>query len=183
MANNSRNAMISVLPAENPHPSIEKHSKLFDGLVGAWDCDFSSIGEDGKITRFKGELFFGWILDGRALQDIWISFPRDPSGERNIGTTIRFYDTKAGIWRVVFIAPSYGGITTLTGGAEGDRIVLNGNDSDGSLLRWSFNEIKQDSFVWRGEISRDQGKTWFLAEEHHMTRRTRNVRSWLPKRR
>ena len=54
---------------------------------------------------------------------------------------------------------------------EGDRIVLRGVDSDGSPIRWSFNDIKPDSFVWRGEKSRDGGKTWKLEEEHHMKRR------------
>jgi hypothetical protein len=39
------------------------------------------------------------------------------------------------------------------------------------MLRWSFNEIQTDSFIWRGEKSRDGGKTWRLREEHHMKRR------------
>jgi len=54
---------------------------------------------------------------------------------------------------------------------EGDRIVLRGTDVDGYPIRWSFNEIKPESFVWRGEKSRDDGKTWKLEEEHHMKRR------------
>src|SRR5438067_6437994 len=52
------------------------------------------------------------------------------------------------------------------------RNVLEGTDSDGLPIRWSFNEMKPDSFVWRGEKSRDGGKTWKLEEEHHMTRRS-----------
>lgn len=72
---------------------------------------------------------------------------------------------------MVFVSPKHGVFLTVQGGAEGDRIVLRGLDADGSQLRWSFNDIKDDSFTWRGEKSRDGGKTWKLEEEHHMKRR------------
>jgi len=105
------------------------------------------------------------------MQDVWIGYPKRPDDERSIGTTLRFFDSKTGVWRVIFVAPAYGIITTLEGGAEGDRIVLRGKDGDGASLRWSFSDIRDDSFTWRGEISQDGGKTWRLEEEHHMTRR------------
>jgi hypothetical protein len=63
-------------------------------------------------------------------------------------------------------------LVELTGGQEGDRIVLYAQDPDGTRRRWSFNDIKDDSFTWRGEHSSDGGKTWRLMEEHHMKRRT-----------
>lgn len=60
----------------------------------------------------------------------------------------------------------------LRGGTEGDRIVLLGQDVDGSALRWSFNDIQQNSFSWRGEISADGGKTWRTEQEMMLKRRT-----------
>ncbi len=148
--------------------------RAVDRLVGTWDCDYSFHGEDGSVRRATGELKFGWILDGRALQDIWISYPNDGKGERRIGTSVRFFDPNARTWRVVFIAPEYGLLMTVEGGAEGDRIVLRGADSDGSSVRWSFNDMRADSFVWLGEISGDAGKSWRLEEEHRMRRRREN---------
>ncbi len=168
--------MISVLGAPRPHPSYGNQADIFGRFVGTWDCDYSFIANNGNVTHKKGELLFGWILDGRALQDIWISYPIHPKEERKAGTSIRFYDPKTKLWQVVFVAPAYGGIVTVSGGLEGDRIVLRGKDTDGSLIRWSFNDIKQDSFVWRGETSYDQGKSWVLQEEHHMTRRKQMAR-------
>lgn len=167
-----RRDMVTTLAAPGPHPSLGERARLFDRFVGTWDADYTGYAEDGSVNRFHGQVIFGWIIDGRALQDVWISYPKDgTAAERRIGTSVRFFDAKAGTWRVAWIAPADGGIVTLAGGAEGERIVLLGRDSDGSSLRWSFNEIRPDTFVWRGEVSRDGGKTWRLAEEHRMRRR------------
>ena len=169
----SRRDMITALPAAGPHPSLGDEARVFDRLVGTWECDYTFHAEDGTVTRASGELRFGWILDGRAVQDIWITYPQESSKEeRLMGTSVRFFDARTAMWRVVFVLPALGLLTTVEGRAEGDRIVLGGQASDGSRRRWSFNEIRANSFVWRGEKSRDGGKTWRLAEEHHMKRRT-----------
>ena len=167
-----RRDMITALPAPGPHPSYGEQARLFDRFVGTWDANYAIHAVDASVTRFTGEVIFGWIIDGRALQDIWITHPKDgAANERSIGTTVRFYDTKSGMWRVVWVYPATGTITTLNGGAVGDRIVLRGQGSDGSLLRWSFNDIQANSFVWRGEISYNGGETWRLQGEYHMKRR------------
>ena len=163
--------MIAVLSATGPHASLGDQARIWDRFIGTWDCDFGFHLEDGSVRHVPGELEFGWVLDGRAIQDLWITYPGAGGGERGIGTTIRFYDDSARTWRVVFVGPQHRAVLTMQGGAEGDRIVLRGRDPDGSRLRWSFNDIAQDSFTWRGEKSRDGGRTWRLEEEHHMRRR------------
>jgi hypothetical protein len=164
-------AMVKTLSASGPHPSLGDEARVFDRFVGAWDCDYTFFAEDGGVKRASGELKFGWILDGRAMQDIWITYPEEHSKERSIGASVRFFDPKSKVWRVLFVNPEYGSLITVQGRAEGNRIVLRGVSEDGSMLRWSFNEIQADSFIWRGEKSRDGGKTWRLREEHHMRRR------------
>ena len=166
-----RTAMIDVLPALAPHPSLGDEARVFDRFIGTWNCDYTFYLEDGRKKQVKGELEFGWILDGQAIQDIWISYPTQPGKERGIGTTVRFFDARSKTWRVIFVDPVHGALLDMKGGAEGNRIVLRGVDDDGALLRWSFNDITTNAFVWRGEKSRDSGKTWILEEEHHMTRR------------
>ncbi len=163
-----REAMVTALAASGPHSSLGDEARVFDRLVGTWDCDYTFYIDDGSIRHSSGELMFGWVLDGRAMQDIWITYPEDGTKERRIGTSVRFFDTKSKMWQVIFVSPAYGAVITVQGGAEGDRITLRGVDDEGSALRWSFNDIKADSFVWRGEKSRDGGKTWRLEEEHHM---------------
>jgi len=161
-----RHAMIETLPASGPHPSLGDQARVFDRLVGVWDCDYGFIAENGAVSHAPGELKFGWIIDGRAIQDIWISYPTKGASERGIGTSIRFFDSKTRMWRVVFVSPEYNALVTLEGGVEGNRIVLRGVNDEGSRLRWSFNDIQADSFVWRGKKSRDGRNRCRLDEEH-----------------
>jgi len=170
-ASDPRQDMIKALAASTPHPSLGEQARVFDRIAGTWDCDYSFRLDDGTVRHSKGELLVGWILDGRAVQDLFITYPANGEKERRIGTTIRFFDTALKQWRIVFISPQFNYVVTVQGGLEGDRIVLRGVDNDGAPIRWSFNDIKPDSFVWRGEKSRDGGKTWKLEEEHHMKRR------------
>ncbi|HEX8650719.1 MAG TPA: hypothetical protein VF708_07745 [Pyrinomonadaceae bacterium] len=170
-ATDDRRAMVSVLSALNPHPSLGDEARVWDRFVGAWDCDFTFFLDDGSVRHSRGEVDFGWVMDGRAIQDIWITYPNEAGKERGIGTSLRFFDSTSKIWQVVFISPAYNAVLTVRGGTEGDRIVLRGTDNKGAMLRWSFNDIKPDSFTWRGETSRDGGKTWKLEEEHYMRRR------------
>lgn len=166
-----RLAMIRTLQAMGPAPSLGNQAKVFGRFVGTWNVDYGEIAEDGKVTHFKGELVVGWVMDGHALQDLFIAYPTAKHKERTMGTTIRFFDRKSGKWHVVYVEPPTNTVVELTGGQVGDRIILYGKDRNGALMRWSFNDIKENSFVWRDEKSRDGGKTWRLTEEHHMTRR------------
>lgn len=167
--------MIEQLLASNPHPSLGAEAHVFGRFIGAWDCDYTHFAADGSVSeRYRGELLFAWIMDGRAIQDVWIGYPPDGEvRERSIGTSIRFFDKKSRLWHVVFVSPEGGAATTVRGGVVGDRIVLEGENADGSLRRWSFNDIRPNSFVWIGESSGDGGRSWRRTAEYHMSRRTR----------
>jgi hypothetical protein len=172
LAKSTREAMINVLRSEDANPSIGDEAKTFDRLVGTWDADFTFYRADGSVFHKKGELLFGWVMDGHAIQDLWIGYPSENQKERTIGTTIRFFDTALKQWRVVFVNPQFNYVVTAQGGREGDRIVLHGRDTDGLPIRWTFSEMKPDSFHWQGEKSHDGGKTWKVEEDHHMKRRS-----------
>jgi hypothetical protein len=165
-----RGAMISVLGSAKPNPQLGDEARTFDRFVGAWDAEFGFY-RDGSLHYKKGELYFGWIMDGRAIQDLWIGYPTGSQKERTIGTTIRFFDTAIRKWRVVFVGPQSNYMVTMQGGLEGDRIVLRGVDSDSLPIRWTFSELEPNSFHWQGEKSHDGGKSWTLEEDHRMRRR------------
>ena len=113
-----------------------------------------------------GELHFGWVLGGRAVQDIWIVPGRGEPGEGGPplafhGSTIRFYDPAIDAWRSTWIEPVNGRVRRFIGRPAGDDILLL-SDEDEPQLRWRFTDITPDSFRWRAEISHDGGATWEL---------------------
>jgi hypothetical protein len=166
---NARTEMIRALSAKGPHNNLGQHAQLFDRFVGTWDLDCVYFDAEARTSGFRGDWTFGWVLDGLVIQDVLIE--GDKQLRSKLGTTIRFFEARSGQWRVVWIPPLSGNVITLTGGAVGDRIVLLGQDVDGSKLRWSFNEIRADSFLWRGETSADGGKTWRIEQEMRLKRR------------
>jgi len=163
----------AALIAAGPHAALGDHAKVFDRVTGAWDCDYVHFAEDGTVVaRYTGDVTFGWVLEGWAVQDVWASNVLEgETTRRAAGTTIRFLDRETGIWTVCWIMPEKGTVITLKGGAVGDRIILENDGADGLRRRWSFNDIRPESFVWRGERSTDGGDTWWLQAEYHMRRR------------
>jgi hypothetical protein len=164
--------MVAELKALDPHPSLGDQAKVFGRFIGTWDGEYTEFSKDGKVTRSSGEWIFGWVMDGRAIQDLFVIHPSAARNERYMGTTLRYFDAKSGTWSVTFIDPENDAVETLTGGAVGeDRIVLLSANADGKQRRWSLVDIRPDSWVFRDEASRDGGKTWRLREEDHLKRR------------
>ena len=151
-----------------PEPGGDPQARLFDPFVGTWNIDYTTIADDGARQRSQGQLIAGWVLDGRALQDIWIWHEPGHSG-RWMGTTLRFYDAERKVWRITWVSPFSRAVTQLEGHGEAGRIVLLG-DRPPNKLRWTFSDITPRDFRWHGEISSDGGATWKLREEHHMRR-------------
>src|SRR6185295_10781010 len=98
-------------------------ARLFDRVAGSWNVDYTNIADDGTRDRVRGQLLAGWVLDGRALQDVWIQFPQ-PGEDRFIGTTLRFYDPDRKTWRVTWVSAIAKAVTVLEGGEEDGRIAL-----------------------------------------------------------
>lgn len=171
----SESQMLSLLWAELPGYEYTDELMLFGQFAGSWDLDARFI-DNGSENRTTGEWHFYWTLQGQALQDVLI-FPALASpemgltSEHRIGTSLRFYDSDAGTWRVVWINPLTGTIYKLTGGRIEDEIVLNGDPNDGEPTKWIFSEITGSSFLWRGLVSTYNRETWRLIQEMRARRR------------
>ncbi len=168
--NRGNSDMAQRLAAPFDSPANDSHV-LHDRLIGTWHIQYTNYPENGSTRHRRGEVRFGWILDGHALQDVWIWHADAAYPVERIGTTIRFFDLQRGSWRIVWIEPAAGTVVQLDGGEVEGRIVLTGHDADRSLLRWSFNDIQATAFEWRGERSRNGGQTWRLESKYHMQRR------------
>ncbi len=88
------------------------------------------------------------------------------------GTTLRCYDPTQDAWHVTWMQPFGGEFVHLVGRKVGDRVVQEGAGSDPRRReRWSFTDIASGSFLWLGEVSFDDGTTWFLEQEMRANRR------------
>lgn len=160
------------LASGGPLPELKEQLALFGQFVGDWDIlENRSLQKDGTWSRSRGALHWRWVLEGRALQDIWTSFDAKSGKEIVWGTTIRFYDPKIDAWRSTWISPRQGVVRTFVGRTAGREIVLEGSDPEGRPEKWVFFEIMPDSFKWRAEASNDGGRT-FVLEEVMLIRRS-----------
>lgn len=155
---------IKRLNAGGPDKIDRDKLMLFGQFVGDWEIrECKTLDRDGNWKTAKGELHWGWILDGKALQDVWIGVP-------DMGTTVRFYDSNKDIWYSTWISPKQGIVRVFTGNKVGNDIVLETRESSEKFMKWIFFDIQQNSFRWRAERSDDSGKTWLKVEEMTIVR-------------
>ena len=168
--------MIDALRADAPHREHADKLMLFGRLVGSWDIEGRFFAEDGAVIReTTGEWHFGWVLEGRVIQDVLIAPPREgrePGEEsRAYDTAIRRYDPKTDSWHVTAVFPVYGATVELVAREHDDEIWLEGRRPDGKPIRWTFSDFSDERVRWQGFVSDDEGQTWLRDEEIILTRR------------
>ena len=163
----------AALHAAGPAPDRAEKLDLYGRLIGDWAAEITAYAGDGKAHSGQGEVHFGWILEGRAVQDVWMiprrqerkpGAPVMPVAGNWYGTTLRIYDPALDAWRIYWIDPATNSFRQQIGRRQGDDIVQEGKTDSGARSRWSFTEITPDSFRWLGESSSD-GKAWRLVVE------------------
>jgi hypothetical protein len=160
--------MIAALRADGPTPSLASELTLFGQFVGAWNLEIDFWPRDELAWSTDGVWLFDWILDGRGIQDVILHTTR--AGNVGRGSTIRLYDPVEGVWRMGFFGPLSRTCVLLTAQARDEAIQIEGREGD-DLLRWSFEEITERSFLWRGYVSSDEGTSWHHEQEMRATRR------------
>ena len=154
------------LLGDGPAPDRTEKMSLYGWMIGDWDMDYVYFLPDGGTRKGTGSIHSGWVLQGRAIQDVWRipgrnpNGPDDPAMSQMYGTTLRIYDPGIDAWHIIWSDPVKQYYSRQVGRARGDDIVQEGVDADGSAVRWTFAERKADSFHWIGERSRDGGKSW-----------------------
>jgi len=77
---------------------------------------------------------------------------------------VRMYDPKIDAWQSIWFTTERHEVLSFIGRKIGEEIVLEGRNHENNLLRWIFSDITPNSFTWRGEKSKDLGKTWMTRE-------------------
>ncbi|MGE5145692.1 MAG: hypothetical protein ACM3N5_03035 [Candidatus Eiseniibacteriota bacterium] len=146
-------ALLSDRPAEDRADKM----KLYAFLVGRWNMEGVVHRDDGTENRNRGSIHAGWVLEGRALQDVWI-FPGS-----FYGTTLRVYDPGVDAWHILWSDPLKQLFVRQLGRANGPDIVQEGTVGD-VFTRWRFTERTANSFRWTGERSADRAAWQVQAE-------------------
>ncbi|HKS92039.1 MAG TPA: hypothetical protein VJQ83_08930 [Tepidiformaceae bacterium] len=170
MPNATSSGLITALHAAGPAPDRAVVLSVYGQFVGDWSAKIVAYGPDGARHEGRGEIHFGWVLQGRAIQDVWIidrrpGAPAMPVTGNWYGTTLRVYDPSLSAWRIYWVDPATNTYRYQVGRAQGRDIVQEGSTESGALSRWSFTEITRRSFHWTGEVSLDKGASWRLVVE------------------
>ena len=137
-------------PTDSPPPCTADEYRQFDFWVGEW----SVAQADGSIA---GENSIQPILNGCVLLERW----QGNSGF--VGNSFNAWDAAEGVWRQTWVDGS-GGRLDLTGGLDGDDMVLSGErpGREGGIvkheIRWTPQEDGTVKQHWRA--SKDDGDTW-----------------------
>ena len=160
------------LGAAGPYPPLKNRLKLFGQFVGDWDIvSVKSPNPSGVAFKAGGEVHFAWILDGRAIQDVWMTYDEELKKTIPVGTTIRVYNPGSGAWKSTWISVIRHTVQTFIAHQFREDVIMEGITEAAKPERWIFSEIRPDSFTCLSEESSDDCESWTLTEEMVMRRR------------
>jgi len=163
-------SFLDALHADGPAADRADPMALYGWLIGDWEMDAVIHAPDGSKRTGHGEIHFAWVLEGRAIQDVWIL----PGGF--YGSTLRVYDPGLDAWHILWSDPTKQYYARQLGRCLGKDIVQEGTSSAGDMTRWKFTDITPDSFLWLGEHSLDDGRSWQLQAEFRARRIGQDIR-------
>ena len=146
------NEFINALCSNTLNERISEEYDFFGSLIGEWDIVWNDHLEDAEPRMVKGEWIFSRVLDGTAVQDIFIvpsrsERLRDKQLDAEYGTTLRIYNPQTMAWDIFY--GCMGEAIRLTARKVGEEIILTENTT--RKMRYVFSDIKSSSFLWRKE--------------------------------
>ena len=162
------------LHADGPGPDRAARMMLYGQFIGSWEGSLVHSAPEGGRRETTAEVHFGWVLGGRAVQDVWIAPARRGRrpDERLLmhGSTFRIYDPQNDCWHITWLDPVRQRRDVMVGRQVGDDIVQEFQADDGRRVQWMFTEITPFSFRWTNRDSTDDGRTWTIRGEFFLGR-------------
>ena len=129
---------INVLVSKGKSNLIPEKDNLYGQFVGEWDFEWvDNQGTTGE-RHVQGEWIFAWVLEGTAIQDVFICPSRkarikDYQPDAAYATAVRMYNPNTEAWDILYT--ELGGATQLEGKREGNRIVQTEIKEDRGVAR------------------------------------------------
>jgi hypothetical protein len=169
-----KEALLHNLHADGPAADRAQQMMLYGQFEGSWDGTLRYLDAEGVHHETTAEVHFGWVLEGRAIQDVWIAPSRRnrKEGERLLmhGSTFRIYDPQNDLWHITWLDPVKQLRSVMTGRKVGDEIIQEYRADDGKRVQWLFTDITPDSFHWINRESADDGGNWNIRGEFFLRR-------------
>jgi hypothetical protein len=141
------NIFTDALLSDVPHSTIPQENRILEPFIGSWKLD----------RQMLGEWHFARALEGRAIQDVWITPSRqERNGQGEYGTILRFYNSDINAWRSTWIGPVNSVIYTFIARRVDDRVILESTDDMTLKMRWAFSDISSKLFRWNNEVWQDE---------------------------
>lgn len=173
----NQSGFIAGLIASGPAEEHRDALMLYGQFVGDWVTDTTEWLPDGSTRTGRWDVRFQWVLEGRAIQDLWITPQRGgtrvawASPGNRYSTTLRIYDPAIDAWHIIWANPPSATVIRQIGRRIGSEIVQIGQlDDKGILARWVYRDITPTSFRWCNERSEDNGASWQMTQQMLATR-------------
>lgn len=170
--------MLDALNAPGPAPDRAEEMMLYGQFAGSWEGRLILHRRDGGRIETGCEVHFGWALEGRAVQDVWIAPPRNErqspgfGGGGMYGTTLRVYDPENELWEITWVDPVNRDFKRMVGRKMGEDIVQEYVDEKGKRSQWCFTKITGDSFHWVWRELKPGVEDWYTRLEFFMNRKS-----------
>jgi hypothetical protein len=172
----SSSPLNEVLLAAGPAPDRAERMMLYGQFIGSWEGTMLYPRPGGPPLETSCEVHFGWVLEGRAVQDVWMAPARGARKEGQpplmYGTTLRVCDPERDVWQITWNDPVRQVFNTMTGRKVGSDIVQQYRTETGALREWRFTEITGDSFHWIAREAGDDPEQWKVLGEFFLRRRS-----------
>ena len=143
--------------------------KQYGQFEGRWTCAPEYMDSEGnwQILDARPQWVWHYVLDGAAVQDVWLpDSEKSPPGAAK-GTNLRVYDTENDEWDMVWTTETSGRFQHFTAKMIEGEIVMRGDIPAGQRpahrARITFHNISHEHFDWKYEASSPNGGTqWQL---------------------
>ena len=155
------------------HNSIPANRDTFGKFIGTWSLQLTISDPSGSSLKYSGEWHFFRILQGRAIQDIWIIpslMPKDNDEYHEYGTTIRTYNPKTEKWKAVWVGPIQNQLFMFDVEDNDEEIILTETKSPNLEMKWTFYNISENAFQWKSEVKVKGSDSWFTNYHMKLTR-------------